>query len=391
MKNFIRFTGAAVVAATLAAGPALAQDVPGVTADTIKIGVIGPMTGPAAIFGKSVFGVEAVFQAANDRGGIHGRKIEVVREDDGCDPAKGLAAYKKVVSQDNVFAINGFSCSGVAVALRPEIEKSGVPVMIMGAASGAVAAPVLPTLFQPVPTTPVVGRTMIDFAMSKPGTTKVAFVSHSDDWGKSNRDPAIDHLKEKYGLEPVLNLSMERGSNDATPQILQIRNSGAEFVVLMMYPAEVAIFVRDAYKYGLNVPMLGPQSVSLEDTKERVGGTSVIQNLYVFYPYVDSFSSEKMKEWAALISEYFPDERVESFSFLGMGGALALVDALERAGPDLTRESLVAAIDETKDFESGVLAAPITFTKDDHAGVKSGAMATFKGDEVLVMKTWTEK
>ena len=391
MKTFIRMTGAAAIAAVLAAGPAVAQDVPGVTADSIKIGVIGPMTGSAAIFGKSVFGVEAVFQDINERGGIHGRKIQVVREDDGCDPAKGLAAFKKVVSQDQVFAIDGFSCSGVAVALRPEFEKSGVPVMIMGAAPGAVAAPVLPGLFQPVPPTPVVGQTMIDFAMSKQGTTKIAFVCHSDDWGKSNRDPAIEHLKSKFNLEPVLNLSMERGSTDATPQILQIRNSGAEFVVLMMYPAEVAIFVRDAFKYGLNVPMLGPQSVSLEDTKERVGGTSVIQNLYVFYPYVDSFASEKMKAWATLINKYFPEERVESFSFLGMGGALALVDALDRAGPDLTRDKLVAALDETKDFQSGVLAAPITFTKEDHAGVKSGAMATFKGDDVVVMTTWTEK
>jgi branched-chain amino acid transport system substrate-binding protein len=391
MRSFIRITGAAAIAAALAAGPGLAQDVPGVTADTIKIGVIGPMTGSAAIFGKSVFGVEAVFQQANERGGIHGRKIEVVREDDACDPAKGLAAYKKVVSQDEVFAIDGFSCSGVAVALRTEIEKSGVPVMIMGAASGAVAAPVLPTLFQPVPTTPVVGQTMIDFAMSKPGTTKVAFVSHSDDWGKSNRDPAIKHLAEKYKLEPVLNLSMERGSTDATPQILQIRNSGAEFVVLMMYPAEVAIFVRDAFKYGLSVPMLGPQSVSLEDTRDRVGGTAAIQNLYVFYPYVDAFSSEKMKAWATLINKSFPEERVESFSFLGMGGAMALVDALDRAGPELTREKLVAALDETKDFQSGVLAAPISFSKDDHAGVKSGAMATFKGDDVVAMTTWTEK
>jgi branched-chain amino acid transport system substrate-binding protein len=74
-----------------------------------------------------------------------------------------------------------------------------------------------------------------------------------------------------------------------------------------------------------------------------------------------------------------------------MGGALALVDALDRAGPELTREKLVAALDETKDFQSGVLAAPITFTKDDHAGVKSGAMATFNGDEVMVMTTWTDK
>lgn len=391
LKCITTTASAVVLASTLLLGDALAQTTTGVTEDAIKIGVIGPMTGSAAIFGKSVFGVEALFKDVNSRGGIHGRKIEIVREDDGCDPSKGLAAFKKVAAQDEVFAVNGFSCSGVAVALRSEIEKTGIPVMILGAASGGVADPVLPSLFQPIPTTPVVGRTMIDFAMTKPGTQKIAFVSHSDDWGKSNRDPAIEHLKEKYGLAPVLNLSMERGSTDATPQILQIRDSGAEFVVLMMYPAEVAIFVRDAFKYGLDIPMLGPQSISLEDTRDRVGGTNVVQNLYVFYPYTAAFDSPELQKWAELINRYYPDERVENFSFLGMGGAIALIDALDRAGPELTREKLIEALDATRDFESGVLAAPITFAPDDHAGVKSGAMAAFSGDNVVVLKSWGEK
>ena len=66
---------------------AVAQET-GLTKDTIKIGVFGPMTGPVALFGKALFGAEAVFKEVNDKGGIHGRKIVLVRDDDACDPAR---------------------------------------------------------------------------------------------------------------------------------------------------------------------------------------------------------------------------------------------------------------------------------------------------------------
>lgn len=377
----------ALALCTMLSQAAFAQGVPGVTKDTIKIGVIGPMTGSAALFGKSVFGVEALYRDINDKGGIHGRKIEIVREDDGCDPARGIAAIKKLVSQDQVFAVNGIACSGVAMAVKQDIAKADVPLMIMSAASDAITNPTVANVYQAVATTGVVGRTMIDFAMSKPGTDKIAFVSHSDDWGKSNREPAIAQLKSKYEKEPILNLTMERGSSDATPHILTIKNSGAQFVVLMMYPAEVAIFVRDANKYGLKIPMLGPMSISLEDTRDRVGGVAAVENLYVFYPYAAPFAAPEMKKWADIISKYYPGERIESFSFLGMGSAMTMIEALTRSGPELSRQKLIAALNAIKDFDTGVLSAPVTFSTADHAGVKGGAMATFKNGQVAVVKS----
>lgn len=365
-----------------------AQDVPGVTDDTIKIGVISPMTGNAAVFGKSAFGVQSLYKQVNDQGGINGRKVEIVLEDDACDPARGLAAVKKLVSQDKVFAINGLACSGVAMAVKQDIVKTDVPLMVMSAATDAISSPTVPNVFQVVPTTNVVGETMIDFAMSKPGIEKIAFVSHTDDWGKSNRDPAIKQLEKKYGKTPVLNLTMERGSNDATPQILQIRNSGAQLVVLMMYPAEVAIFVRDAAKYGLNIPIFCPMTTSLEDTRDRAGGLAAVKNVYVFFPYIGAFDSPEMTRWSDLIKKYYPNERTESFSFLGMGSAATMIEALKAAGRDLTREKLIAALNKVTDFETGVLSSTVTLTPENHSGVKGGAMATFRDGKVVVMKSW---
>lgn len=366
-------------------------DEPGLTKDTIKLGIFGPMTGSAALFGKANFGVESIYKEVNDHGGINGRKIVLVEDDTACDPARGLAAFKKQVSQDQVFAINAESCSNVMMAIKSEVEKSKIPFVVVGAASPKISSPLAPNIFQPVATTDAVAHTMVDFAMSKPGTTKIAIVSHSDDWGKSNHDPAVAYLKSKYKLDPVADLSMERGSADATPQILRIRNSGAQLVMVMMYPAEVAIFMRDANKYGMKLPVLGPQSISLEDTRDRVGGITAVQNLAVYYPYAHALGSPEMNKYASLINKYYPGERVENFSFLGMAGAYSMVQALKDAGPDLTREKLIAALNNIKNFNTGIASAPVTFSPGDHAGIKGGAMAVFSNGKVVVVNTRQDK
>jgi branched-chain amino acid transport system substrate-binding protein len=369
---------------------AVAQET-GLTKDTIKIGVFGPMTGAVALYGKAVFGAEAVFKEVNDKGGIHGRKIVIVRDDDGCNPARGLAAFKKQVSQDEVFAFNAGVCSNVVMALKPEIEKSNIPFVVLGAASSKISDPIAANIFQTVATTEEAGRTLIDFAMSKSGTTKIALISHSDDWGKTNRDPVVAYMKTKYKLDPVLDLSMERSSTDATPQILRLRKSGAQFIVMLMYPAEVAIFMRDAHKFGLEIPVLAPHSISLEDTRDRVGDPAAVQNMSVYYNYAHAIGSPEMQKFSDLITKYYPSERIESFSFLGMSGAYALVKALQDSGPDLTRVKLIAALNNIKGLDTGVSSVPVTFSPNDHAGIKGGAMATFKDGHIVIAKTWQDR
>lgn len=377
--------------AVLSTTAGIAGETTGVTKDTIRIGIFGPMTGAAAVFGKAIFGVEALYRDVNDHGGIYGRKIELFREDSACDPAKGIAAIKKLISQDQVFAINGGLCSNVVIAAKPDIIKEGIPYMVAGAGSSAIAEPLSPTIFQP--TTPTAGTTrdMIDFAISKPGTTKIAIVSHSDDWGKSNHDPAVEYLKKRYNLNFVLDLTMERGSTDATPQLLRIKNSDAQVIVAMLYPAETAIFVRDAFKFGIKLPIIGHSAVSLTDTRDRVGNPAALQNFFLGYHLAYATDAPEMKKWTDLIHKYYPNERVENFSFLGMGGTLVMIEALKKAGPDLTRSKLIAALNSVRDFDTHIQARPITFTPDDHVGEKNAAMATLKNGKFTVVKKWQDK
>jgi branched-chain amino acid transport system substrate-binding protein len=386
MKNKL---GVLAIALFAAAGAVRAEV--GVTKDTIKIGVFAPLTGSASIFGRAAFGAEAVYREANAKGGIHGRKFEIVREDDACDAARSISAVRKMTAQDQVFMVHGGVCSGVVMAVRDDLERQNVPFIVLGAASAGLVEPLKKNLFQPIPNSDVVARQMADFAMSKPGARKIALISHTDEWGKTNSEVAIRHLREKYQVEVVANVAMERGSTDATPQILQLKAAAPDAVLAMLYPAETAILVRDAHKYGMKSAILGNFGVSLEDTRDRVRNMQAMSNFYTFYAYAPALGSAEMTPWTKMITKYYPDHRADNFSYEGMGGALAVIEALKRAGPDLTRDKFIAAMNTIQNFDSGILNAPITFSASDHAGVKGGAMTTYRNGKAVVLRTWTAR
>ena len=130
-------TGLAMLA--FLATPSLAEV--GVSKDTIKVGMFAPMTGNASIFGRYVVGVQAYYKMINDKGGINGRMIEVTLEDSGCDPAKTVAATKRLISQEKVFALHAGVCSGDILAIKRDMERQGIPFMNLGAASSALTNP----------------------------------------------------------------------------------------------------------------------------------------------------------------------------------------------------------------------------------------------------------
>jgi len=378
----------AVVAVCLA-GSAQAAD-PGLTQDSIKIGIFGPMTGPASVFGKNELGIQAVYKDLNEHGGINGRKIETVLEDTACDPAKGIAATKKLIAQDQVFVLHGGACSNVVMAIKPDIAASGVPYVVATAANASIATPITANIFMTVATTATMGRTMVDFAMTKPGAKRIAVISHSDEWGKSGHDPALDELKTKFNITPMADVTFERGSINATPQVLQIKGANPDFVLAFLYPAEFTIFLRDSFKYGLNVPTMGNQAISIEDVAQQVANPAIMKNVYVFYPLAAQIGDAKLAKWVDIFTKYNPGVKLDTSSLLGMGGTMAVIEALRKAGPDLTRAKFIDALNTLHDFNTGVLAAPLEFSPTNHSGMKGGATITYVGDKLVLIHKFTD-
>jgi len=219
---------------------------------------------------------------------------------------------------------------------------------------------------------------MVDFALSKPNAKRIAIISHSDEWGKSHLEPVVASLKAA-GLEPVETVYLERGGVDATSQILRIRAAKPDFVLAILYPPELTIYLRDAYKYGIKVPTVTTQGVSIEDMVKRVGVPAATKELFVFYPLNATLDSPDLKKWQDMYTKYNPKDPVETLSFMGMTGALAVVEALKRAGPDLTREKVIAELNKLRDFNPGIQSGALSFTPEQHAGIRTGKVIYMPG------------
>lgn len=391
MNNSIKKWMTAMVAfsALSMVGAANAGETTGLTDTTIKVGVMGPFTGNASSYSKTQIGLMAYFKYINDQGGIHGRKFEIIQEDTACAPAKGIAAAKKLIFQDEVFYLHGNSCSGVAIAIKPTVAPTGIPWIIAHAVNPKISMPVNEkrSIFHGVPAGPAYGTAMGKFVMSKPNTKRVAMVAHTNDWAKSYCDPAIAYIKSQ-GIDLVMELALERGQTDTTAQVLKLKQANLDFILGCLYEAETVIFLRDAKKYGLKVPVMGTAGTDLENTLARLGDLDAVKDYYVLHAFVDKVDGPKMKKWNDIILKYYPNETITGFSAISMASGVAVVKALQEAGRDLTRSKLIAALENIRGLTTNILACDITWTPTERHGCKTSAVAGFIDGEPTVLSAW---
>ena len=385
-KSIVAF---AVMGVLSMVGTASADETTGLTDTTIKVGVMGPFTGNASSYSKTQIGLMAYFKHINDQGGINGRKFDIIQEDTACDPAKGIAAAKKLVHQDKVFYLHGNSCSGVAMAVKPTVAPTGIPWIIAHAVNPKITMPVneKKSIFHGVPAGPAYGSTMGKFIMSKPGVKRIAMVAHTNDWAKAYCDPAIEVIKASGG-EIIEELALERGQTDATAQVLKLKQANPDFILGCLYEAETVIFLRDAKKYGVRIPVMGTAGTDLENTLERLGDPDAVKDYYVLHAFVDKVDGPKMKKWNDIILKYYPNETITGFSAISMASGVAAVKALKAAGRDLTRSKFIAELDNIKGLKTGILACDITWSSTDRHGCKKSAVAGFVDGKPTVLSAW---
>ncbi len=125
------------------------------------------------------------------------------------------------------------------------------------------------------------------------------------------------------------------------------------------------------------------------DTVRRVDDPEATKNLYIFHALGGSSDGAEMSKWVEMIRKYGnPDGAIGDYDLSGIGGAQAVVEALKRVGPDVTRAKFIDALNAMKNFDTGLLSAPISFSPEDHAGVKSGEMMTSLDGKLVSVKTW---
>ncbi len=366
---------AAVLLATLA--PAAAED--GVTRDAVTIGYFSVMTGPVNLAGTSGWdGFRIYVDEVNKQGGVNGRKIQLVGPyDEACKPSEAVAVVNKLIHQDRVFAIAGGGCSGASLAALPAIKESGIPFLITISTHVKFMQPVLPNVFR-AGTVPddVLTTALADTAVKQLKAKRIAILYVANDYGKGGAAGLTKRL-EKYKIAPIAQEPYNVGDSDFSAQVLRLKRDNPDLVFLYAYHKEAGIIVRQAVELGLKTKWLGSGATSTPLFPQAAGDAGVgfvsVQPLPGLIEGNQGEMGAYRAKLAALYPGGLPAGRPSDYDMFNYGGAKVLVEGLRKAGPELTRQRFIAALESLHDLQTGTT-FPVSFTKDDHEGSRG---ATF--------------
>lgn len=221
----------------------------------IKIGVTVPLSGEAASYGESGrAGALLAQKEINDAGGVNGRQIELVFEDDTCSPT-GVNAMQKLVNVDRVQAIIGPVCSAVAGAAIPIAREAGVPTIMIGSsAPGLAGGP--DSIFSGYPSDAFQGKFAAEYAYNKLGAKKVAILYVNNDWGSGIRGVFAKRFAE-LGGQVVFDEGVEQSTTDMRSQVAKIKSSAPDVVYMPLYPAGAVIAVKQLKEAGVTAKIFG--------------------------------------------------------------------------------------------------------------------------------------
>ncbi len=377
----VRFVRAVTAAAALMVSAAAPASEVGVTSDKIVIAGMTALTGSASNLTRpQIRAAAAVFAEVNDAGGIHGRKIEFIMEDDECLPAKGVGAVRKILHVHKPFMIVGGGCSNAAIAQKPEIETANIPWIILGSTADALSEPVHPNIFTTYTAAWMEGYAQLQYALDK-GAKRIALVWQSDAWGKARIDPMKVALEAK-GIKAVAMEELSPDPTDVTPAVLRVQAQKPDAVILMLFPKAGIPWLRDAHKVGFRPLTVGPSpladiDIMLKGTRSEASLGNFVGLSTVGYEAEDP----KMAKWREIIERRFPDSKFSSWHMVGVAAGQFTVEALRKVGPDLTREKLLAVL-STMEMQPDTYAGPLKCTPQDHQCHRTLAAFALKDGKV---------
>ncbi len=343
----------------------------GITSDSIRIGVSAPLTKFLANAGRqTVAALNAYASYINDKGGIHGRKLELVVDDSQLDPSISLGIFKKQVTSDNIFAHISWGTPPSTVLMKPAIEER-MPLLILGAAKSFFVPPkkYVFAFLQPYELQAASCVTYIHDALKKKDA-KLAVFWRNDDYGKTaliGARAAAKHYKCKIVAEPSYILGQ---AIDFASEVLKIKRAKADFVLLGSSVADVSGFLREARSQGLKATVIGALGPCSERKIIEQSGDAADKYMAVFsFSMFSETGVPGVKRMLEISKKYAPEDILKEESYyytLGFYQLEIIVQALQQAGPDLTTDKFIAALQSIKGDPGEGLGPKLAFSSTKH-------------------------
>jgi len=354
----VPFTALAVVLAAVCA-PSVAQQ--GVTATEIKIGGSTALTGPGALVGIAHdLGEKIAVGEINDAGGINGRRIVRVFEDDGYVPARTVQAARKLIDVDKVFALTASSGTASTMAALPLAQEKNIPMLQTAAPNTVMFTPPQKNLF-------VVGKAYgpgtYDFTKFLAGRfrdAKWVAIVQDDDYGddvQAGYERAVKELK----LNSLAVMRYKRGQKDFSAEILRAKQLGATLILSGAIIGENVAIAKEAVRIGLNAQIAMLWSGRIPQLIGLMGeaGKGVIAA-----DYVGEFSDPAGQIFMEKARKYLTaDElgKLNRYSLTGYIGVVLLADAIRRCRSTVTQACVIEKLETTNNLSTQGITSPLSF------------------------------
>lgn len=314
--------------------------------ETIKIGVIQPLTGPFAASGTYVTnGARIAADEINAKGGVLGKKIELVVEDNKSNPTEAASVAEKLIVRDKVPAIMGAWGSSFTLAVMPKLMEYKVPMLVETSSSGKITTSGNPYIFRISPPSAVEAKAF-EPMIGKLNVKKADFLVVNNDWGRGAAEDFGKMLKEK-GIQVGLVETMDQAAQDMSSQLAKIKASDADTLIVTTAVEQLTNIFKQSAALGLKKQVITTGGSQAPDQLIEQAGAAANGSTHItfFTPWSPEASA------APAAAKAFMDEwkkRNHPFaglteSFRGYDGIRTIAAAIEKAGkaePEAIRAAL---------------------------------------------------
>lgn len=351
----------------------------GVSDTEIIVGSFGPLTGPAALWGNIMKGIDAHFKLINDKGGINGRKIKFIMKDDAYDPSRTVPAVREMVQRDEIFALVGGIGTAPCMSVMEYIVEEQIPWVppITGATHWTI--PIKKNIFSLLPYYIDEGIIQTKYALDSLGTQKIGIIYQNDDVGKSALVGAKSVLKER-NLDFVSEVPVEITDTDLSSHVARLKDAGSEVVLLWTLPRQAVITVTNAKVINFEPQYIASfilSDMGLMHSLTKGAWEGVIFGSIATPPY--QYDNPTIAKFKTAFAKYYPEDRWGVFPFGGFLYAQPFIDALTNLGPEVTREGLLTELEKLNNYDLHGLT--INYGPSNHQATRSMQLMRCKGPE----------
>jgi len=358
----------------------------GVTNDSILIGMENEVQSFSA--DEQNLGMRIVIREANDSGGVHGRKLKErsYSRDRNNWMNKQILNAKHLVERDDVFLLFNFG-GPASVTLGEYVKEKGVPYMFPHTALLTVDGE--REIFTSYPRYDGETAAMMRYLGDDAGVKRIGVIYANNAYGQYFASRARN-FAHRFGYNLVDAQTLARDADHAVRQVKTLRKQGADAIIMAVYSAGARQILEAKHQLNWDGLLISSGPLTDEQYFREAGDAAEGTLGFCHYPSPTSSDAEGVVEYRRLLEKYFPGRAPSRYSLYGYVMGNLVVEGLRRTGPNLTRDGFINAMESIKDWDTGGITPPISFSATDHHAQTAGFICQYVDGKFRPLTDWID-